>query len=119
MGKKSGRRLWRLRVNLAAFMLALAQGGMMGQKSEPGKFPPPGRLVDIGGYRLHLYCTGKGNPAVVLIYGAGAYSIDWSLVQPEVGRFARVCSYDRAGDAWSDPGPTPRTLPQEAYELHT
>src|SRR5262249_33498570 len=43
----------------------------------------------------------------------------WALVQPEVARFARACAYDRAGDAWSDPGPVPRTMRQESYELHT
>jgi pimeloyl-ACP methyl ester carboxylesterase len=84
----------------------------------PG-FTPPGKLVDIGGYRLHLHCTGKGNPTVVLIAGGGDFSFDWSLVQPNVSRFARVCSYDRAGLAWSDPGPTPRTMRQDAHELHT
>lgn len=79
---------------------------------------PTGRLVDVGGYRLHLDCAGRGGPAVVLIAGAGDFSFDWSLVQPRASRFARVCSYDRAGLAWSDLGPTPRTMRQEAYELH-
>jgi pimeloyl-ACP methyl ester carboxylesterase len=55
----------------------------------------------------------------VLISGASDFSFDWGLVQPGVSRFARVCSYDRAGLAWSDPGPTPRSMRQEAYELHT
>jgi pimeloyl-ACP methyl ester carboxylesterase len=82
-------------------------------------YAAPGSLVDIGGYRLHLNCTGKNGPTVVLIAGAGDFSFDWGLVQPNVARFARVCSYDRAGSAWSDPGPTPRTMRQEAYELHT
>jgi pimeloyl-ACP methyl ester carboxylesterase len=78
-------------------------------------------LVDIGGYRLHLNCAGRGKtgPTVVLIAGSGDFSFDWSLVQPGVSRFARVCSYDRAGLAWSDPGPTPRTMRQDAFELHT
>lgn len=84
---------------------------------QPGH-TPPGRLVDIGGYRLHLNCTGKNGPAVVLIAGAGDFSFDWGLVQPGVSRFARVCSYDRAGLAWSDPGPNPRTMLQDAHELH-
>src|SRR5207247_7219573 len=56
---------------------------------------------------------------VVLEAGAGDFSFDWSLVQAEVARFTRVCSYDRAGSAWSDPGPTPRTMHQEVFELHT
>lgn len=80
---------------------------------------PPGKLIDLGGYRLHLNCTGNGEPTVVLIPGGGDFSFDWSLVQPQVSRFARVCSYDFAGSAWSDPGPTPRTMRQDAYELHT
>jgi len=76
-------------------------------------------LLDVGGFRLHLNCTGQSGPAVVLIAGGGDFSFDWGLVQPGVSRFTRVCSYDRAGLAWSDPGPTPRTMRQEAYELHT
>ena len=88
------------------------------QKQPIGATNPLGKLVDIGGYRLHLYCTGAGSPTVVLAAGAGDYSVDWALVQSRVGRFARVCSYDRAGEAWSDPGPSPRTMHQEAYEVH-
>jgi len=83
------------------------------------RIAPPGKLVDIGGYRLHLNCTGKSGPTVVLIPGSGDFSFDWSLVQPGVSGFTRVCSYDLAGFAWSDPGPIPRTMRQEAYELHT
>src|SRR5437870_10242016 len=83
------------------------------QTNEAPKPPPPGKLVDIGGYRLHVDCTGRGGPTVVLEAGAGDFSFDWSLVQPEVARFTRVCSYDRAGSAWSDPGPVPRTMRQE------
>jgi pimeloyl-ACP methyl ester carboxylesterase len=82
-------------------------------------YPPPGKLVDVGGYRLHLNTTGQGTPTVVLIAGAGDFSLDWSLVQPAISKFTRVCSYDRAGLAWSDLGPTPRTMHQDAAELHT
>jgi pimeloyl-ACP methyl ester carboxylesterase len=80
---------------------------------------PSGKLVDIGGRRLHINCTGKGQPTVVMEAGAGDFSFDWGLVQPQVARFARVCSYDRAGYAWSDPGPTPRTMRQITFELHS
>ena len=83
--------------------------------------PPPGRLIDLGGWRVHLDCTGEKRPTqptVVLEAGAGGFSVDWSLVQPEVARFARVCSYDRAGAGWSDLGPRPRTLRQIVWELH-
>jgi len=84
--------------------------------------PPPGKLVDVGGWQLHLNCIGKSNekaPTVVLEAGAGDFSFDWELVQREVARFARVCAYDRAGYAWSDAGPIPRTMQQIVYELHT
>jgi pimeloyl-ACP methyl ester carboxylesterase len=84
--------------------------------------PPPGQMVDLGGWRLHLNCTGTANasqPTAILEAGAGDSSVDWSLVQPRVARFARVCSYDRAGSAWSDPGPRPRTMHQIVWELHT
>jgi pimeloyl-ACP methyl ester carboxylesterase len=79
--------------------------------------PPPGRLVDIGGYRLHLWCTGDGAPAVILDTGLGGSTPGWGLVQPEVARFTRVCSYDRAGMGYSDPGPSPRTARRIASEL--
>src|SRR2546428_13430360 len=82
----------------------------------------PGQLVDLGGWRLHLNCTGQvgaSQPTVILEAGAGGFSVDWSLVQPEVARFARVCSYDRAGLGWSELGPRPRTLRQVVWELHT
>jgi len=90
--------------------------------NDPTTYPPPGKLIDVGGWRLHLNCTGKSSgktPTVVLESGAGDFSVDWGLAQPEVARFARVCSYDRAGTGWSELGPRPRTWRQVAYELHT
>ena len=57
--------------------------------------PPPGHLVDIGGYRLHLRCTGNGAPAVILDTGRGGSSADLGFVQPDVAQFTRVCSYNR------------------------
>src|SRR2546421_1931029 len=64
---------------------------------------PLGKLIDVGGYRVHLYCLGAGSPAVVIV-GAG-YSFDWGLVQPEVAEFTQVCTYDHSGIGWSDSGP--------------
>jgi pimeloyl-ACP methyl ester carboxylesterase len=81
--------------------------------------PPPGTLVDIGGFRLHLHCRGEGSPTIVLDAALGASSLSWSLVQPDLARLSRVCSYDRAGFGWSDPGPMPRTADRIAEELHT
>jgi pimeloyl-ACP methyl ester carboxylesterase len=68
------------------------------------RYPPPGGLFDVGGYKLHIDCVGQG-PTVVLESGLGGWSIDWAGVQDEISRFARVCSYDRAGMGWSDRAP--------------
>jgi len=108
---------------LSVFILFSQQPGISQRTIDVIQPPPhPGKLVDVGGWRLHLDCRGKskGNiPTVVLESGAGDFSFDWDLIQPGVARFTRVCTYDRAGYAWSDPGPTPRTMQQVAYELHT
>jgi pimeloyl-ACP methyl ester carboxylesterase len=79
----------------------------------------PGRLVDIGGFRLHLLAAGQGSPTVVLDAALAGSCVSWSLVQPEVATFTRVCAYDRAGFGWSDPGPLPRTAARIARELRT
>jgi pimeloyl-ACP methyl ester carboxylesterase len=84
----------------------------------PQLYPPPGRLIDIGGRRLHLHCPGKGTPTVVLMGGGGAFSIDRALVQPKLAQDTRVCSYDRAGLAWSDSGPADETVEQTISDLH-
>ena len=83
------------------------------------RYPAPGQRVDVGGYRLHVHCVGEGNPTVVLDAGLGGFSLDWSLVQPELAATTRVCAYDRAGYGWSDPSPHARTPSQIADELHT
>src|ERR1700743_1185340 len=62
---------------------------------------PLGRLVDVGGYRVHLYCTGQGSPTVMIV--GAAFSFDWQLVQPEGASFPRVCTFEPSGTAWSDP----------------
>ena len=102
---------------LAGFSTARAQ-----DIGSPPPFPPLGRLVDLGGWRVHLYCTGQttpDQPTVILEAGIGDFSVEWSMVQPGVARFARVCSYDRSDEGWSDIGPHPRTMRQIVYELHT
>jgi pimeloyl-ACP methyl ester carboxylesterase len=82
-------------------------------------YPPPGRMVDVGGYRLHLNCTGSGSPTVVVDAGHGDSSAGWGWVQPEVAKTTRICTYDRAGMGWSEPSPHPRTARQYTQELNT
>jgi len=78
----------------------------------------PGKLIDLGGFRVHIECSGRGRPAVVLIHGLGDYSFDWALVQPQVASRTEACAYDRPSAAWSDPGPAPRGIVTSANELH-
>ena len=85
-------------------------------------YPPPGQMVDVGGYQMHLYCTGTnvdGRPTVILENGLGSTSAAWALVQPEIAKATRVCSYDRSGMGWSDSSPEPRDAQHIAQELHT
>jgi pimeloyl-ACP methyl ester carboxylesterase len=84
-------------------------------------YPPPGRLVDVGGYRLHLHTTGEpqGRPTVLLDAGIASCSAHWAWVQGALTPSLRVVAYDRAGLGWSDPGPRPRDAHQSAAELHT
>jgi len=101
---------------------AISALAVSAQEGTPPPFPPPGKLIDIGGWKLHLNCTGTRAaqaPLVILEPGIGDFSVEWALVQPEVAKTARVCSYDRAGDGWSEMGPYPRTFKQIVYELHT
>jgi len=81
-------------------------------------YAPPGQLVDVGGYRLHLYCVGEGSPTVVLDTLGEGTSVNWGWVQPELAKTTRVCAYDRAGRGWSDPSPAPHDARHIAAELH-
>jgi pimeloyl-ACP methyl ester carboxylesterase len=110
-------------LGLFGLLLALASAGAIYQRIQYSRDrrmnPPPGQLVDVGGYRMHLDCIGEGSPTVVLDSGLSDSSLSWYKVQPEVARFTRVCSYDRAGVGWSEPSPYPRNSGVFAEELHT
>lgn len=104
---------------LAVLAIAGASYHVIAGYADARRHPEPGKLVDVGGYRLKLNCTGAGSPVVVLESGLGDVSIEWQAVQSEIAKFTRACSYDRAGYGGSDPGPMPRTSEQIAGELHT
>ncbi|XXY48939.1 alpha/beta fold hydrolase [Sorangium sp. So ce269] len=123
--RRSGFGLWARRVllGLLVALVALVGAGALYQAAatrlDQRKFAPPGRLVDVGGRKLHIHCLGQGSPAVILETGMAGTSASWSWVQPEVARSTRACSYDRAGMGWSDPGPEPRDARSAAAELRT
>jgi len=120
-----GLRFWITRVLLGLLALVMVLGATGASyeaimaAGDATRYPPPGRLVDVGGYRLHIHCVGQGSPTVVLASGAGGFSAEWGLVQPELAQTTRVCATDRAGLGWSEPGPGARPPAQIADELHT
>src|SRR6266702_2421476 len=80
----------------------------------------PGHLVDIGGRRLYVHCTGSGSPTVVLVSGLAETSVYWGgWIAPAVAQNTTVCAYDRAGQGWSDPPASPQDGVAVATDLHT
>jgi pimeloyl-ACP methyl ester carboxylesterase len=106
---------------IAPLLVLLLLSGFLyqaaGSDRDQRKFPPHGRLVDIGGRRWHLVDEGQGSPAVIFESGIAASSLNWTAIKAEVAGFARACAYDRAGLGWSDPATTPRLITQLAEEL--
>jgi len=105
-------------------LLGLAGVGAIWQalagRRDRHRFPPPGRLVDVGGHRLHLTVTGRptGAPTVVLEAGMASMSANWAWVRADLGRDGRVVAYDRAGLGWSDDGTGAMDAATSAADLH-
>jgi len=114
--------LSRIARGLLALVVVLAAAGYLYEnisEARDQRFnPQAGRLIDVGGDKMHIDCTGEGNPAVILDSGPGDSYISWRKVQPQISKFTRVCSYDRAGIGYSDPSSRPRTSKVMAEELH-
>lgn len=105
---------------LLAGALAGASYQWLAGRRDLAAIPPPGRLVDVGGHHLHIWCTGSaapGTPSVLFDSGLGGGAFSWARVAPEVAKFTQTCTFDRAGMGYSDPGPSPRTSGQIAKEL--
>ena len=128
--REGGSRLWkwtkRVLVGVVGLVVFVLLAGVIYQfvatKIDAYRwYPPSSDMVDVGGSNMHLRCTGAEGraPTVVMDIGSGGIGMDWQRVQPGVAKFARVCTYDRAGTGWSDQGPQPRTSQQIVKELHT
>ncbi|RYD45333.1 MAG: alpha/beta hydrolase [Sphingomonadales bacterium] len=128
MTKATGwRRFWRwvkrVLLGLLALLILVTIVGTiyeaLGRKNAAAKYPPPGKLVDIGGRKMHIDCRGTGSPTVILESGLGTGgTLDWTLVHDEIARFTRTCAYDRAGIMWSDPKDTPQDAAAVTEDLH-
>jgi pimeloyl-ACP methyl ester carboxylesterase len=112
---------WLLYPVLAVLLLAAVGGGYetVRESLDARAYPMPGQLIDVGGHRLHLHCTGSGSPTVVLEPGGGGASSDFGWIAPAVARDTTVCVYDRAGRGWSDPADGPQDGAHIAADLHT
>jgi pimeloyl-ACP methyl ester carboxylesterase len=113
--------LW-LIIGIATLAVIGAAYQTVATQMDKRAYPSPGQMVDVGGYQMHVYCTGanvEGSPTVILENGLGSISSAWALVQPEVAKGTRVCSYDRAGTGWSDSSPDARDAQHITQELHT
>lgn len=87
-------------------------------KQAQSQYPPPGKMVEAGGYRLHIHKLGAGSPTVLLEAGSGESSLSWRDIPEKLAPFATVVAYDRAGYAWSEEAHTPRTGENIVRELH-
>jgi pimeloyl-ACP methyl ester carboxylesterase len=112
---------WIAAVGFALVLLLLVVGYFYeegGRQKDRRGLPQIGTSYDIGGRTLNLFCSGSGNPAVIIDTGAGEPGYSWSHIQPELARVTRACWYDRAGTGWSEAGPYPRDSEAIARDLH-
>jgi len=115
--------LKRTLMRVAIFVLIMGIVGTVYQtaatEADQRNFPPPGNLIDVDGFKMHIHCEGTGSPSVILESMSGGTSTYWGWIQPEVQTQTRVCVYDRAGFGWSESDPEPQSLARTVRNLHT
>jgi pimeloyl-ACP methyl ester carboxylesterase len=105
---------------IGGLLCVAVAGQSVATARERRDFPPPGKLISVGGRRIHIHCIGESaSPTVVVSGGIGVWSSQWSRIQRAVATDARMCTWDRPGFGWSDPGPTTYTARQAAEDLHS
>ena len=109
-------------MEIAVIVICAACGGALYQSVathiDRRRYPPPGKMIAIDGNRMHINAAGTGSPTVILEAGLGAMSSGWGWIQPEIEKFTRAVSYDRAGLGWSDADPAHPSALLIARRLH-
>lgn len=107
---------------VSLLLLAIGAGTLyeaLGRRDAERRYPPRGKMIDVGGRRMHIDCRGTGSPTVILESGLGSGgTLDWTLVHDRIAQGTRTCAYDRAGIMWSDPKQTPQDAAAVAQDLH-
>jgi pimeloyl-ACP methyl ester carboxylesterase len=107
---------------LLVFLFIISMTGLIYQtaatEADRQNYPPPGNLIDVGGFKMHIDCVGNGSPTVILEALSGGFSSYWAFIQPEVAKQVRVCAYDRAGFGWSESDSEPESPQRTAQILH-
>ena len=112
-------RIWIVYPVCLALALSCIGGAYETYRESTDNFPMTGRLIDVGGHKLHIDCTGTGSPTVVLEPGLGEPSTAMAWIAPDVATTTRVCVYDRAGRGWSESAGHPQDGVEVATDLHT
>ena len=89
------------------------------ESRDDARFPPPGRLLDVDGHRMHIFCQGQGSPTVVVEQGVGSQSLAWAPINEHMSAITTVCAYDRAGMGYSEPLDRPTPATEAVRRLHT
>jgi pimeloyl-ACP methyl ester carboxylesterase len=109
-------------IGVTVFVLVVGIIGTVYQtamtEADQRNFSPPGNLIDVDGFKMHIHCEGAGSPTVILEAMSGGTSTYWGWIQPEVQKETRVCVYDRAGFGWSESDPEPQSLARTVHNLH-
>jgi pimeloyl-ACP methyl ester carboxylesterase len=116
-GRKLTERFLLSLVALGSLMVALSSG-VNAILLHDARRSPPGTIYQVNGRSMRMYCLGSGAPTIVLDSGLGNDGLIWGGLQPVLAKTTQVCSYDRAGYGWSDPGPAPRDANSIADDLH-
>ncbi|MFC7582703.1 alpha/beta fold hydrolase [Nonomuraea antimicrobica] len=106
-------------VTAGALGLASAAYQTWGSTRDRRRYPPPGRMIDVGGRRIHLWIEGAGDPAVVVVPALGESCLDFAALLPALAAETRTVVFDRAGLGWSDPVRKPMAQLDAADDLRT